>query len=122
MKHTDSIANLLGFADIAQDILLFKSETAITNKTNVKRAYFEMDFISKALDKCMINSLFHKKEVKEMWPTSLPHNTIHWRTPMVSFKYCTTLGSKILNYRQTIYDDDVRNIINRPYTCNCRIS
>ena len=107
---TNSYTSYLPY--LVKDISFAKLKAMyIHKKRDTPKHFLILDFSNKLLDSINFNRILKHPDIVNLFP---PVDDQSLRTPSISFRYSSTIRSKITNYRQTIEEG-----IN-PIHCDCR--
>ena len=104
---TMSANNAEYFLFVVKDRCLFKYQRNYVKKKTSSQ-FVVIEFANKYLNDINLNKIFNTPSIIAKFPIKNQKYTI----PIASFKYTKTVRSKLLNYKQTIFEDDSS-------TCNC---
>lgn len=97
------------FLYVVKDLCLFKYQRNFIKNKNSNQ-FVVIEFANKYLNDINLSKIFNSTAIK----ANFPINNQKYITPSVSFKYTNTVRSKILNYKQTIFDENTST-----HVCNC---
>ena len=108
-NNTMSTNNAEYFMFAVKDLCLFKYQRNYV-KTKTSNQFVVIEFVNKYLNDINLNNVFNTPAIVAKFPIQ----NRKYMTPTASFKYTNTVRSKILNYRQTIFEEDTST-----FRCNC---
>lgn len=108
-NRTMSTVNAEYLLYVVKDLCLFKYQRMYV-KSNTGNQFVVVEFVNKYLNGVNINKIFNTPSVVSKFPIK----NQKYMTPTTSFKYTNTVRSKILNYKQTIFEEDAST-----FRCNC---
>ncbi len=92
-------------------------KTTINNKKeqNDDRLYMVTKFINKGIEYLNLPKILHSKVFRDLIPSGCKFK----EPPIVTYKYLKTIGQSIFNYRQTLSNITIEEILN-PQPCTCK--
>ena len=93
---------------VIQDMCIFKFKDI---HTKPKKAFMVVKHINKLVDMVNLPRLINDANLKRLFPGS---SADYYASPGVAFSYTKSIRSSIVNYSQTIKDEDYANFV-----CNC---
>ena len=108
-NNTMSTPNAEHFLFIVKDLCLFKYQRNYV-KSNTCNQFVVIEFANRYLNEINLNKIFNTPSIIANFPIKNKRYT----TPTISFKYTSTVRSKLLNYKKTIFEEDTST-----FKCNC---
>ena len=93
----------------------FKSTTNSKQEQNENRLYMVTKFINKGIEYLNLPKILHSKVLRDLIPSGCKFK----EPPIVTYKYLKTIGQSIFNYRQTLSNITIEEILN-PQPCTCK--
>jgi hypothetical protein len=82
------------------------------------RKFLHLKFYNKGIDAVNINNILNHKNVQSCIPPYYKMKS----TPCISYRYTSTIASKLFNYKQTLQCLDIKQLRQNPQKCSCSSS
>ena len=117
MAYSNQLSNEYRLKSIILDIAnsrLFRPVNS-NNPTDVSSRFMTLKFANKGIDAINISNILHHKYVKAKVPAYFNNQT----TPRISYAYTIPIASKVFNYKQSLRDLQVNNLLGQLPSCSC---